>query len=312
MNRQGNMFQVQGMVRYILALLWSLALLAIAWPIAIATVSKSIGNASAVGQGFEPSCWRVGFEWNRNARACSRNYVTLSLSPYANDHNPDSATFSYGAEAVLCVLFVYLIQAIQTVALHCLELLVNLSRDEGLWRQAYSETREAPGTQLNTNPFRAAVSSWENVVLFISKAVLHWIIGQSLIPSVTIEDSKDMGSLVSTHVEDQSTPVEDQSFKHGFQFEMVYSRLIIYAILAVLVATLATYLAFRQPRGCQPATLGHLQTLVDLIDDWKTDQGGRMWWGDKTQLEAGQVRHAGTCWDKTALGPIYTARYAGG
>ncbi|PKX97088.1 uncharacterized protein P174DRAFT_98894 [Aspergillus novofumigatus IBT 16806] len=283
MDRQGNMFQLQGTVRYILALLWSLALLAIAWPIAIAAVSKSIGNASAAGQASEPLCWTVGFQWNKDALACSRNYVTLSMSPYANDHNPNSATFSYGAEAVLCVLFVCLIQASQTVALHYLELFVSLSRDEGIWRQAYSETREAPGTQLATNPFRAAVSSWENAVLFIAKAVLHWIIGQSLIPSVTMEDSKDIAkdieSLASIPIEDLSAHVEDLSFKRGFQFDMVYSRLIIYAILAVLVAAFATYLALRRPTSCQPAALGHLPTLVDLVDDWKTDQSGRMWWG---------------------------------
>ncbi|GAQ09334.1 hypothetical protein ALT_6655 [Aspergillus lentulus] len=318
MDRQGNMFQLQGVVRYILVLLWSLALLAIAWPIAIAAVSMSIGNASAAGQASEPLCWRAAFKWNKDALACSRNYVTLSMSPYANDHNPNSATFSYGAEAVLCVLFVCLIQASQTVSLHCLELLVSLSRDEGIWRQAYSETREAPGTQLATNPFRAAVSSWENAVLFIAKAVLHWIIGQSLIPSVTMEDSKDIAkdieSLASIPVEDLSAHVEHLSLKRGFQFDMVYSRLIIYATLAVLVATFATYLALRRRRGRQPAALGHLSTLVDLVDDWKTDQGGRMWWGDKTpELDAGQVRHAGTCWDKTVLGPICTtARYAGG
>ncbi|KAJ6107852.1 hypothetical protein N7523_009175 [Penicillium sp. IBT 18751x] len=302
--RQGNIFQVQVMVRYILALLWSVAFLAIAWPIAIAIVSKSIGNASAAGQSSQPSCWRVGFEWNQNDLACYRNYVTLSLSPYANDHNPNSATFSYGAEAVLCVLFVCLIQSIQTVALHCLELVVNLSRDEGIWRQAYSETREASGTQLATNPFRAAVSSWENIVLFIAKALLHWIIGQSLIPSVALEDTKNVESLLSASV-------EDLPFKYGFQFDMVYPRLIIYAVLAVLVAAFATYLALKRPRDYQPAALGHLQTLVDLIDDWKTDQNGRMWWGDKTEVEDGQVRHAGTCCDRTVLGPIRPSKYAG-
>ncbi|KAH2072005.1 hypothetical protein KXX03_008645 [Aspergillus fumigatus] len=320
MNRQGNIFQLQAMVRYILVLLWSLALLAVAWPIAIAIVSMFIGNASAAGQASEPLCWRVGFKWDKDALACSRNYVTLSISPYANDHNPGSAAFSYGAEAVLCVLFVCLIQASQTIALHCLELLVNLSRDEGIWRQAYSETGEAPGTQLTVNPFRAAVSSWENAVLFIAKTVLHWIIGQSLIPSVAMEDSKDtdfakdIESWASIPVQDLSAHVQKLPFKRGFQFDMVYSRLIIYAILAVLVATFATYLALRRRKGCQPAALGHLPTLVDLIDDWKTDQEGRMWWGDKApELEAGQVRHAGTCWDKMLLGPICTtARYAGG
>ncbi|KAJ5232559.1 hypothetical protein N7468_005515 [Penicillium chermesinum] len=175
--RQGSMFQVQHIVRYILALIWSLALLAIAWPIAIATVSRSIGNDSYLGQGFENPCWKLRFDWEKSDWACSRNFVTLSMSPTANDHNPSSPAFSYGAEAVLCILFVCLVQALQTIVLHCLELLVNLSRDEGLWRQAYRGTKEAPGTQLSTNPFLSAASSWENIVLFISKALLHWIIG---------------------------------------------------------------------------------------------------------------------------------------
>ncbi|KAJ5945923.1 hypothetical protein N7454_002762 [Penicillium verhagenii] len=303
--QQGSMLQVQSEVRYILAFLWSLAILAVAWPITIAVVSQSIGNASAVGQNCKPSCWRLGFDWHQSSLPCSRNFVTLSLSPYANDHSPSSATFSYGAEAILCVLFVCLIQALQTVALHCLELLVNLSRDEATWRRACCERKKPPGTQLVTNAFFAAASSWENSVLFVAKSLLHWIIGQSLIPSISIEDAKELESAFSV-------AVEDLQLKHGFQFDMVYSRLIIYAILAILLATFSTYLALKRSKGCQPAALGHLQTLADLVDDWKTDQDGRMWWGDKTMDEACQLRHAGTCPDKTMLRPICAARYAGG
>lgn len=308
LKKQDNMFKIKYAVQCILALLWSLALLAIAWPITIAAVSKSIGNASALGQGFQPSCWRFAFHWDQSDLACTRNYVTLSFSPYGNDHKPDSAIFSYGAEAVLCILFVCLIQGIQTIALHCLELLVNLSRDEGIWRQAYSDTKEAPGTQLIMNPLHAAISSWENIFLFVSKALLHWIIGQSVIPSVVIEESKNLESMASVAVEG----VTSLSFKNGFQFEMVYARLIIYAVLAIVVAAMATFLALRRPRGCQPATMGHLQTLVDLVDDWKTGEGSRMWWGDKTQLETDEVRHAGTSCDNSLLLPIdRNAKYAG-
>lgn len=315
LEKQGNMLRGKNLVRYVLVLLWSLALLAIAWPITIAAVSKSIGNASATGQASEPLCWKLGFKWDQSSLACSRNYVTLSFSPYANDHKPNSAIFSYGTEAVLCVLFVCLIQGIQTIALHCLELLVNLSRDEGIWRQAYrSETKNAPGTQLVTNPFRAAVLSWENVFLFISKALMHWIVGQSLIPSVVVEgsksfeDSRSFESIAYTSVENLTS----LSLKNGFQFDMVYSRLIIYAILSIIVATVATFLALRRPNGCQPAALGHLQTLADLVDDWKTNGDGRIWWGDKTSQEGDQGRHAGTCRDKSMVGPILcTAKYAG-
>ncbi|KAJ5688769.1 hypothetical protein N7462_003161 [Penicillium macrosclerotiorum] len=279
----------------------------VAWPITIVAVSKSIGDASATGQGYESPCWKFGFKWDQNSLACSRNYVTLSFSPHENDHNPNSPIFSTGAQAVLCLLFVSLIQGIQTIALHCLELLVNLSRDEGIWRLAYSETKKAPGAQLATNPFRAAVSSWENILLFIAKALVHWIIGQSLIPSVGVEQFQNFEFIASTSIED----LKSLSFKHGFQCDMVYSRLILYAVLAILVAILATILALRRPRGHQPTALGHLQTLVDLIDDWKSDKNGRIWWGDKSQQETDKVRHAGTSWDKTLLGPICTAKYAG-
>ena len=60
--RQGNILQIKRSVRYILALLWALAILAIAWTATIATVSMSIGNASAPGEGVtEPlPCWRFG------------------------------------------------------------------------------------------------------------------------------------------------------------------------------------------------------------------------------------------------------------
>ncbi|KAL3478494.1 hypothetical protein BJX99DRAFT_104630 [Aspergillus californicus] len=314
LSRQGNMFKVQRVVRYVLTLLWSLAALAIAWPITIAMVSKSIADASAPGQAYDGPCWKPGFMWDQSSMACDRNYVTLSLSPRANNHNPNSATFSYGAEAVLCVLFVCLVQGGQTIALHCLELLVNLSRDEGVWRQAYSETRQARGTQLATNPFRAALMSWENIVLFIAKTLLHWIIGQSLIPSVVIEESTDLDSIADSIALSDPDDLDNLPWKRGFQFDMVYSRLIIYAVLAVLVAAFATYLAFKRSKGYQPAAMGHLQTLVDLIDDWKADQDGRMWWGDKTSggdLGTGLARHAGTACDMTLLGPICTARYAG-
>jgi hypothetical protein len=90
--------------------------------------------------------------------------------------------------------------------------------------------------------------------LFIAKEVMHWIIGRSVLPSIGLEDNGDSYT----------------SYQNGFQFDMVYSRLIIYAILAILLAVFATYLASQKTRGCQPATFGHLQTLADLVNDWET------------------------------------------
>jgi hypothetical protein len=129
---------------------------------------------------------------------------------------------------------------------------------------------------------------------------MHWIIGRSVLPSIGLEDNGDSYT----------------SYQNGFQFDMVYSRLIIYAILAILLAVFATYLASQKTRGCQPATFGHLQTLADLVNDWETDQKGRLWWGDKTlfgKADAdGQTRHVGTSWDRTMLSPICAgAGYSG-
>jgi hypothetical protein len=62
---------------------------------------------------------------------------------------------------------------------------------------------------------------------------------------------------------------------------------------SVLLATLVIVVALQRPKGSQPATYGHLQTLVDLVDDWHL----LMFWGDKGLAGipgASDTRHAGT------------------
>ncbi|OQE17899.1 hypothetical protein PENSTE_c019G04184 [Penicillium steckii] len=302
--RQGNMFSVHSKVRYILGIMWALAFLAIAWPTAIALVLKAHADKSKSWDVTEDAqCFEFGFHWSPIPYGCHINEVNMALSPDLNNGMKYNSDYSYGSQLVLCVLFVCLIQTGQTIVLHCLELLVNLSRDENVWRQAYSEKKEASGTQRATNPFYAAVSSWENIVQFIAKAVMHWIIGQSLIPSFVWYDSTE-------YLYDSEGLVP--YYHYGIFFEMHYARLLVYAILAVFLAAFGTYLAFKRPRGYQPVALGHLQTLIDLIDDWKTNRDGRMWWGDKTGSGDSEVRHAGTCCEKEELGPILSSyNYAG-
>ena len=66
------------------------------------------------------------------------------------------------------------------------------------------------------------------------------------------------------------------------------------------LAMITTVRALWRHKGPQPSTFGHLQTLVDLIDEWP-GKDDRMFWGDKgplgrTAAEGGQIeiRHAGT------------------
>ena len=56
-----------------------------------------------------------------------------------------------------------------TMGLHCCELLVNLLRDEAAWRKAV----EKSGMAWSSNPLFAALISWRNVGLLVTKSVLR-------------------------------------------------------------------------------------------------------------------------------------------
>ncbi|RDA93962.1 hypothetical protein CP533_5038 [Ophiocordyceps camponoti-saundersi (nom. inval.)] len=278
--RQKPMLRVQSAVPCIVIFLWLLAFVAIAWLISIILVARK----------SEPACWRFAIAW-KIGDDCSRNWVPFLFN--------DSETFllrryTYGQQTILSLLFICAIQGVQTLGLHCVELLVNLSRDETVWRRGYSSetTKQAPGLKLSQSPLVAAVSSWENMMLLLAKAVLHWAASQAMLAYVS------------------------PRFSGGVMIFFVYSRLALYTLLALLLALFATYLALRRPDGCQPTTLGHLQTIADLVDDWKTDDQGRIWWGGKTQSfdtnsNGEQIQHAGTSCNRRLLSSIDTeAKYS--
>ncbi|PHH92644.1 hypothetical protein CDD83_6414 [Cordyceps sp. RAO-2017] len=283
--KQGNMLQAQPVVRYILALVWALAVLALAWPITVMILCRALDD---------DDCWRFSFQW-QGAVHCDKNFVNLNFRVSQGFVEYFGVKIMWFTISLLGLVFVCGVQALQTLGLHCVELLVNISRDEAAWRRAYSETRrQAPGLQISTDPLRAAILSWENAVLFFSKALLHWAIAQGMPISI----SKTLPDIPSEH------PVGVDCV----QFTIIYPRLFLYAVLALLLAAFATYLALKRPRGCQPATMGHLQTIADLIDDWETDEKGRMWWGDKTGASGTDTgsRYAGMSHDSTLLSAIRT------
>lgn len=59
---------------------------------------------------------------------------------------------------------------------------------------------------------------------------------------------------------------------------------------SALLAHFGSRLANDRPKGPQPATYGHIQTLADLIDDWSET----IYWGDKGVISGLDIRHAGT------------------
>jgi hypothetical protein len=205
----------------------------------------------------------------------------------------------------LAILLICAVQSLQTITLHFVELLVNMSRDEAAWRiAAVSDTSRkfiwASGATLSTNPFVAASVSWENVILFALKAALHWLVGRSIM--VVFSNYVDEIDGVITV---SGTP------QRQVRFDMMYSRILISSCLAIFLALFATYISRRRPGGPQPSTWGNLQTLVDLIDDWDTDKDGEFWWGDKG-VRPGGIRHAGTSKTRDHLGAIdMNAFYSG-
>jgi len=58
---------------------------------------------------------------------------------------------------------------------------------------------------------------------------------------------------------------------------------------------LLTFMALRRPRGPQPATYGHLQTLANLVDEWSPV----MWWGHKE--DGIPYCHAGTVQNSSCI-----------
>lgn len=289
-SRQGTLWRAHRGVRWVMRLLFFLVICSIAWPI---TIYYSINFVILVHQGCRGQLSTFSLQWGlMSSGRCddniAQNYADLVLFTYNGDM---TTTVPYAGQLILFFLIVAAIQGMQTIGLHCTELLVNLSRDETAWRRA--SHRNLGGAYVSYEPFVSAASSWENIVLFLAKAMLHWFMGQSM-------------SMAASHSLYNYDFWQDPR-RRVLQMEMIYSRLVWYAVSSVVVFILALYVAFKKPRGPQPAAFGHIQTLADLIDDWKTDEKGRFWWGDKTSIrvDRGGIRHAGTSCNKERLSLIH-------
>lgn len=175
---------------------------------------------------------------------------------------PNNRTYAFtwkptiGGDTTRSLILILLYATLQgplTFGLHCAELEMNLSRDESFWRKAASST----GCKLDKyDPIWAAFTSWQSIFLAVCKPVMHWVFGLA----VQINNGRVYISAVQT---------------------------IYLAMLATICASTVTFVSARRPKGPQPAAYGHLQTLVDLVDDWSAT----IYWGHKAD---GWPCHAGT------------------
>ncbi|KAG2148037.1 hypothetical protein DEU56DRAFT_106450 [Suillus clintonianus] len=163
---------------------------------------------------------------------------------------------------ILVFINLAVVQGPLTLALHCSELIANVIRDERQWRHA--TTRK--GLHTATNPLTAILTHPICIVLFVTKPFLHWMFGLSFV----VSDGAADGVL------------------GRFAIFMLTAQIWNLCIALFILACCFTFVALRRPRGPQPATYGHLQTLANVVDEWSPV----MWWGHKG--DGPQCCHAGT------------------
>jgi len=267
--RQGSLWNFRW-TKWTLGFVWLLAAIAFLW------FGVILGMLRSTGQLYSSEGFR--FVWNDYWEDYTLTFgMSHRTSPFAVQHG---LKFGLGLQFFFALLFACVPQGLQAIGLHCVEVLVNVSRDEKIWRQA-----SVKGVDSRRLPLITAASNWENCILLILKSGLHWLMGVSLVPHL-------------------------RTFPE-VTFYMSYSRLLVYACACILVAILASYLAFKQPKGPQPAAWGNIQTLADLVDEWPqvNGEGGRrprLFWGDKGWATgcAGELRRAGTSITRHEVGAI--------
>lgn len=234
--KQGPAITAHPEVKWVLGLLWSLVPLGGIWGGAIYTMIIK-GNP----HGVQGNSWQFipQFTGNTDSSICSAARCTDGTSVLNVGWTAKSGAIGSIGSIFLIAFF----QAGLTLALHCAELLVNLSRDEGIFRMAITPK----GTDPRYNSIVAAFTSWQTITLFAFKAAVHWLFGLSI----------------------------NNDFKLGVN--MYPPQIFYFTAFALMVAVFATYVSARRPVGMLPATFGHLQTMADLIDEWED----RMFWGHK-------------------------------
>lgn len=140
-------------------------------------------------------------------------------------------------------------QVLVTLAVHAAELIVNLSRDE----KTYRELGSPQGTNPRYRSIGAAFFSFPVLLLCLFKASIHWVFGLGV-------------SLV---------------FMLGVN--MYAPQLIYLGCFMAGLALFCTYLAVRRATGFLPSSYGHVQTIVNIIDEWY--DSGAMYWGHKADAD---------------------------
>ncbi|OQE26815.1 hypothetical protein PENSTE_c005G10451 [Penicillium steckii] len=130
----------------------------------------------------------------------------------------------------LGILIQTVLQSFITFALHCVELLFKISRDEASWRSLQST-----GSQIDT-PILSNIQ-WQSFLMMGFKAVVQWVFGYAFTADET--------------------------------FNIALLPVIALMTLFMCLAISSEYMLRQRPRGTLPATYGDFERVLELVDEWK-------------------------------------------
>lgn len=82
---------------------------------------------------------------------------------------------------LLGLAIVTAMQLIYTLALHAVEQIVNLARDEAVRRRASNLSESSRGAAISLGSSKAALTTWQTLALLALKPVSHWLSGLSAV-----------------------------------------------------------------------------------------------------------------------------------
>ncbi|KAL2145233.1 hypothetical protein VTI28DRAFT_7742 [Corynascus sepedonium] len=247
--RQKSMITAHPRVKRIVILLWPLPVLSGIWGGAVYGYLLK-GNRNAVfGRSWSLLPVFTGStDFNCDTGQCTNGTSVVNVGWTAN-----------GAAGIVGAVFLIIaFQSVVTLALHCVELIVNLSRDEKVYRELIGPR----GTNGHYNSVLAAFTSWQTIFLFALKAGIHWIFGLAI----------------------------NVQFQLGVN--MYPPQIFYFSVFCLVAAVFGLLLSVWQPQGYLPASYGHIQTIADVIDDWA--DSGCIFWGDKRAGNTANPGYTGT------------------
>ncbi|KAJ5712592.1 hypothetical protein N7493_009060 [Penicillium malachiteum] len=177
--RQPSQWQISKSAKRAIIFIWALAGLSVIWFVTMILVTRSTVIYSLhFTEVWAKLGWHFSLAWNPSQKDyMDQSYNAVSFSPdYLNN-----GSMSVAAALILGLVLVCAIQSLQSLGLHCAELIVDLSRDEDSWRGLDANSSFSGRTKVLRSPsFLKNFLSWKYDILFIFKSLLHWLLAAYL------------------------------------------------------------------------------------------------------------------------------------